>query len=280
MRQSINLACASLLGACILLGFGCDREEFPADTPIRKNVPSTGQGTSTAPADAGAISTSVSVQAIQNRIASWPPPAPAGEEAAIADNLFAVNYYVVLDGSGSMTGSNCSGGKSKTVVAKEALVEFASVVPANANLGLAVFDERGSVVEERVPLGIGNRDVFIQKVNESKTDSGTPLHNAVVRGYKALVAQARRQLGYGEYILVIVTDGEPDAGQDPQSAVKNIVENSPVVVTTIGFCIGKNHALNQPGKTVYKEANNPAEVRAGLAAVLAESAEFSRVPVK
>ena len=259
-----------LILVCALCPFGwilgCQREDLPANNPAPKNTVSVTEGIPTV--------------AIQNQVALWPPPAPAGETVVIADDLFADNYYVVLDGSGSMTGSNCSGGKSKTIVAKEALVEFADVVPPSANLGLAVFDQRGSEVEERVALGVANRDLFRQKVKESKTDSGTPLHNAVVRGYKALIAQARRQLGYGAYNLVIVTDGEPDGGQDPTSAVKNIVENSPVVVTTIGFCIGKDHALNQPGKTVYKEANNPAQVREGLAAVLAESAQFSSITVK
>jgi hypothetical protein len=35
-------------------------------------------------------------------------------------------------------------------------------------------------------------------------------------------------------------------GQDPTGAVKAILERSPVVLHTIGFCIGTKHSLNQP----------------------------------
>ena len=70
---------------------------------------------------------------------SWPPESnDAGE--GLAPDLFALNYFVVLDGSGSMSETECSEGKRKIEVARTALASFADSVPGQANLGLAVFD--------------------------------------------------------------------------------------------------------------------------------------------
>jgi Ca-activated chloride channel family protein len=57
--------------------------------------------------------------------------------------------------------------------------------------------------------------------------------------------------------------------------VDKLLGESPVVLQTIGFCIGAKHALNQAGRTMYKEANNVEELRQGLADVLAEAPQFT-----
>jgi hypothetical protein len=75
--------------------------------------------------------------------------------------------------------------------------------------------------------------------------------------------------------LVVVTDGHASKGEDPTPAVNRILGESPVVVHTIGFCIGERHPLNQPGRTYYRSANNPRALQQGLETVLAESPDFS-----
>jgi Mg-chelatase subunit ChlD len=206
--------------------------------------------------------------------AKWPPPAPEGHDVHLADNPLAKNYYVVLDGSGSMDNRGCSGNQTKSVVSKEALAEFAQAVPATANLGLLAFDGRG--VTERVSLGTDahNRRDFTAQVNATSATSNTPLRSAITLGYQKLEEQARRQLGYGEYHLVIVTDGEASGGEDPTKVVNKILKRSPVIIHTIGFCIGEDHSLNQHGRILYKAANNPGDLRKGLQNVLAESPTF------
>ena len=202
---------------------------------------------------------------------SWPP---AGDEkVAVSPDLFAKNYYIVLDGSGSMAERSCAGSKSKMETAKAALAVFAQSLPANANLGLQVFDDRG--VKERLPLGTENRDQFIRVVNQARASGGTPLRDSVAQAYAKLLEQGQKQLGYGEYHLVIVTDGEANAGQEPTAVVDRLLRDSPVVLYTIGFCIGTNHSLNQPGRTVYKAADNADDLRQGLSEVLAEAPQFS-----
>jgi len=184
------------------------------------------------------------------------------------------NFLIVLDGSGSMADSQCSGNLSKIVAAKQAIAAFATKLKPEDNLGLCAFDSRG--VTERAPLSL-NRGAFDKALQAVRSDSNTPLGTAVALGYSRLQLQARRQLGYGEYYLVVVTDGEADKGNDPRDIVNKIVSQSPVVISTIGFCIGQGHSLNRPGLTMYHDATNLEELNQGLESVLAES-EFSDAP--
>jgi Ca-activated chloride channel family protein len=71
----------------------------------------------------------------------------------------------------------------------------------------------------------------------------------------------------------VITDGEA-SHEDPRDIVNQLIAESPVVLHTIGFCIGAEHSLNQPGRTVYQSADNPQELAQGLAEVLAEAPAF------
>jgi uncharacterized protein YegL len=210
-------------------------------------------------------------QAAKHLTPSWPPG--RGEPGALSADLFAKNYYVVLDASGSMNERGCSGADTKLTAAKAALAAFSQSVPAQANLGLQVFDARG--VREWLALGTRNRDEFTRMVGEVHANGGTPLRDAVRQAYAKLLEQGAKQLGYGEYHLVIVTDGAADQGQDPTAVVNQVLGESPVVLQTIGFCIGPEHSLNQAGRTIYRAADNAAELRQGLNDVLAEAPQFA-----
>lgn len=201
---------------------------------------------------------------------SWPS---LSDGQQMAQNLLAQNYYIVFDGSGSMSKKGCSGGKEKIAVAREAMDTFAGGIPVEANVGLFIFDGRGA--SERIPLSTFHKGKFMQQITHSHAGGKTPLKTAVKAGYEALSKQAAAQLGYGEYHLVIVTDGAASKGQDPLKEVKNILVGSPVIIHTIGFCIGGNHSLNQAGLIEYKAANDPQSLVAGLEAVLAEAPDFN-----
>lgn len=201
----------------------------------------------------------------------WPPLDESS--AATASDLSASNYYIVLDGSGSMERSKCSAGSTKIAAALSALSHFVGTVPAAANLGFTAFDDND--ISERVALATNNREAFAAALRKVKAGGGTPLRSSIELGYQKLTAQAQRQLGYGEYHLVVVTDGNPDpSSEDPTDIVEQILVESPVVLHTIGFCIGTDHVLNQPGRTFYMAADNPAQLDQGLASVLAEAPSF------
>jgi hypothetical protein len=181
------------------------------------------------------------------------------------------NYYVVFDASGSMSESRCAGNSRKIDVAKRALLAFARQMPSDANLGLLVFNASG--IRELIEIGPNNPETLANAINRVQPGGETPLAGAIRYAYRALSKRGAEQLGYGEYHLVVVTDGEA-TGEDPRGIVDRLITESPVVLHTIGFCIGADHSLNQAGRTVYQSADNPQALEQGLSDVLAEAPSF------
>jgi hypothetical protein len=203
----------------------------------------------------------------------WPAKLVEGEKLEPQDRWANRNYYIIFDGSGSMMDKKCSGSEKKIDVAKKAVIEFIESVPKDANLGLAVFDGQG--LSERVALGVENRESLAREISMVVPDENTPLKNAIRLGVHKLSQQSALQQGYGEYHLIVVTDGEASKGQDPSGIVNSFFKQTPIVLHTIGFCIGEQHSLNQAGKALYQAADSPEQLKEGLKEVLAEAAEFT-----
>jgi len=165
----------------------------------------------------------------------------------------------------------CSAGRKKIDVAKEAVTEWSKTLPADANIGLVAFHNKGWIFGK---LGQTNRNDFIKGVQSLIYGGKTPLSKAFQHAYKDITLQGQKQLGYGEYTIVVVTDGIANNPGQLFQTVKKIQAVSPITIYTIGFCIGEKHSLNQPGKTIYKAADNPEALRQGLNEVLAESVAF------
>lgn len=206
------------------------------------------------------------------KIGNWPFSGDGEDVVLLDNNLIRKNFVLIFDGSGSMNETRCSGNRTKVEAAKEAVSEWSVSVPESANLGLIVFDQSGLSV--RLPLGLNNRDQFRQQIHAVVANNKTPLTASIDQAYQLLNAQSRRQLGYGEYSIVVVTDGVANDPGALARRVHKILSESPVMINTIGFCIETNHSLNQPGRTIYKAANDPAALRQGLQEVLAESESF------
>lgn len=208
--------------------------------------------------------------------ATW--PTPADEEIRRFDPVpTRANYLAVLDMSGSMKDPDCAGEyASKADAARAALAAWLKSVPRTANIGLVVFS--GGRVSLEVPLGVNNRETFIRAVAGTFPSGKTPLYDAVTLAHRELERRARYQQGYGDYRIVVITDGMHSEGQDPRPAVNAILGNpaNPVLIYTIGFCI-EGSALHQPGRTMYQSAKNPEELSSGLQRVLAESQQFDTI---
>jgi Ca-activated chloride channel family protein len=198
-----------------------------------------------------------------------PTPEPAQAEAKGEASLTR-NFYFVFDGSGSMAQA-CGGDRvSKIVGAKQALTQFMAVVPTNCNLGLYVFDARG--VREAVPLGPDNRGQFLDAVASIRPANGTPLGEAIEFAVRRLAAQRDKQLGYGDFRLVVVTDGEAN-GRVPLSQATRFAQSNGIPIYTIGLCIGHDHALRKSSVS-YRGANSIADLQKGLEETLGETAVF------
>ncbi len=175
------------------------------------------------------------------------------------------NYYIILDGSGSMTGN-------KLAVAKVALKKFISLIPLDSNIALTVFDRNGNY--ERASFG-STRIQLDSEIDRVRAGGQTPLGRSIEIAGETLDKQSGKQLGYGEYNLVIITDGQATDVGRMKRAVKKILDESPIVIHTIGFQIGEGHPLNQPGRIYYKTAKNFDELSKGLEEVLGEIEDFT-----
>jgi hypothetical protein len=216
------------------------------------------------------------------------PPAQAAAQATVpgAEISLARNIYVVFDGSGSMW--NCPPDRDydgkctrKIIGAKWAIKEMIKKLPDDVNLGLYVFDEYGN--SERVPLGPNNRAQFLAAVDHIRANNGTPLGGAVASGVQALDNQFGKQLGYGEYRLVVVTDGLPDSMADLQDAL-NFMQSpksaAPVALYTIGFGISDpNHPLRKYS-VIYTAADTETQVKDALTKATSELDSFDSTDFK
>ena len=193
----------------------------------------------------------------------WPPIVENTEVQLKKISL--KNYYVIFDGSGSMKGS-------KLADAKKALRKFIQIIPKNSNIGLAAFDMYKN--SERAPLG-SSKNKILQELDKIKAGGSTPLGKTIDISYGKLTSQGSRQLGYGEYNLIIITDGKATDSKRLVQSVDRILAESPIIIHTIGFHIGQGHPLNQRGKIYYKTAKNLEELSMGLENVLAETEKFT-----
>jgi uncharacterized protein YegL len=203
---------------------------------------------------------------------SWPfvkDDEPAAQE--LATKLTAKNYVLIFDGSGSMAEKGCSGNRPKIDVAKEAVTEWFGSVQGDANVGLVAFHQGGWT---KLPLTPRKNANFANKLKALSPGGNTPLDNAMAEAYDMLTRQARSQIGYGDYLVVVVTDGIATRPQELAQIVDKVLASTPIVIHTIGFCIKDKHTLNQQGRTIYRAADNPAELRKGLQEVLAEAEKF------
>jgi len=206
--------------------------------------------------------------------AVWPAPVEtAANSVTVA--LTRPNLMAVVDMSGSMSEPYCAGDyDTRAEAARAALTAWLDSVPAEANMGLVIFEQ--GRVSLPVPLGTGNRDAFLGAINRTLPAGNTPLRDALALARQELEAQALRQRGYGEYRVVVITDGAHSDGQDPAPVIEGIFANyaNPIEVHTIGFCINKGHPLNDPGRIFYTNAMSPDDLRAGLNATQGEAASF------
>lgn len=191
--------------------------------------------------------------------------------------LLIQNYYLVIDGSGSMGSDSCSGkSKDRMEAAKAATTAFVSKsIPAEANVGLFAFDRSG--IGERVPLGSDNRSEVLAAITQLRSDGGTPLNAAIGAAVDALRIQRAKQLGYGSHTAIIITDGEAtDGGGILGASTKRGVEYAlqhEIPLLTIGFCLDKDHDLAR-GSIAYRNAINPDELLAALEDVVAEAETY------
>jgi Mg-chelatase subunit ChlD len=194
----------------------------------------------------------------------------------VADKMITRNFVIVFDDSGSMADPDADGNR-KIDTAKKAVVEWSKSIPTGANVGLVSFKNE---VWSLQPLTPGSKERLISTVLDIAQGGKTPLSAAFQKSFLMLTKQGLQQLGYGEYTIVVITDGQANSPVQLNKWVHFVLNNSPIQIYTIGFGIGTDHTLNQPGLTQYKPAENLAELQKGLKEVLAEADTFDETEFK
>jgi uncharacterized protein with von Willebrand factor type A (vWA) domain len=185
------------------------------------------------------------------------------------------NFYFIFDGSGSMSESltrQCAGDRrfgSRLEGAKWAVEQFLPLMPRDVNLGLWTFDANGN--SERVALGPDNHATFLTEVRKTRAGGNTPLTESIAQGVNRLVQQRDHQLGYGEFRLIVVTDGQ--ATGRPLLQAVNYAREQRIPIYTIGLCIGEKHELRQYSVS-YRAADSIEALKRGLEETLAETNVF------
>jgi Ca-activated chloride channel family protein len=185
------------------------------------------------------------------------------------------NFYFIFDGSGSMSEpltKQCKGDKrfaSRLEGAKWAVEQFLPLVPRDVNLGLWVFDANGN--SERVSLRPDSRGPFLVEVKKIRAGGKTPLTESIEQGVDRLVRQRDKQFGYGEFRLIVVTDGEATGRPLPQAVA--YARERRVPMYTIGLCLSTDHELRKSSVS-YRPADSIEALKLGLEETLAETNMF------
>ncbi|AIW22693.1 VWA domain-containing protein [Vibrio coralliilyticus] len=173
--------------------------------------------------------------------------------------MMAKNVYLILDASSTTTKSSCFGYGSKHQVMESAVFNFIDELPSNTNLGVIRFDANGP--NEITSLKPVNGTFLKQLLSETNAGGENPVAITVSYAYKSLQKQAIKQQGYGEYHIVLLTDGGSDNESELLAATRTITESSPVVIHAYDFCPRSDNVLSSKSNIDYKPLLNEENLR-------------------
>lgn len=169
---------------------------------------------------------------------------------------------VVFDDSGSM--NEPFGDESRLKAAKRGLKVVLRSVPSTTWVGLLAIN--AGWLYQISPLDLGRLNGIIDQMD---TPGGTPLARNIKAGADALMAERAKQFGYGQYRLLVVTDGEETESPELIDAYPPEVRARGLTLDVIGVGIGQEHALRKYAHT-YRGADNPEALETAMREVLAE----------
>ena len=188
------------------------------------------------------------------------------------DDIHKDNIVVILDASGSMQ-DKFSGDqtKSKMAAAKAALQEVLSKVPDGTQIGLLVFSGANIQNDWVYPLGPKDTQKLIAAIHLPQPSGNTPLGKYIRIGANRLLEQRESQYNYGNYRLLVVTDGEASDTDKVKYYTPEIL-NRQIRIDVIGVDMKTDHILANVVDS-YRKADNPGELVAAVSQILAETGD-------
>jgi hypothetical protein len=188
------------------------------------------------------------------------------------DDIHKDNIVVILDASGSMQ-DKFSGDrtKSKMEAAKAALQEVLANIPDGTQIGLLVFSGANIHNEWVYPLGPKDTQKLIAAIRLPQPSGDTPLGKYIRIGANRLLEQREKQYNYGNYRLLVVTDGEASDADKVKHYTPEIL-NRQIRIDVIGVDMKTDHMLANVVDS-YRKADNPGELMAAVSQILAETGD-------
>ncbi|MBL9137253.1 MAG: VWA domain-containing protein [Verrucomicrobiales bacterium] len=188
------------------------------------------------------------------------------EPGAVAAETVPASVVILLDSSGSMSERMPGTSHSKLTAAKGALKEVLRRMPASTHVGLLVFG--GGSDTWVYPLGPRDDDRLQAGIDGLRADGGTPLGAYIKLSADRLLAERARNLGYGTYRLLIVSDGEAQDQELVNRYTPEVMARG-ITIDVIGVAMQRRHTLATRVHS-YRAANNAEALRLALTDVLAE----------
>jgi len=154
----------------------------------------------------------------------------------------AQNIVVLLDDSGSMGDTMLSNREvAKMDAAKQALQWVLEQLPVEARVGVLALNTEGADGRWIIPLGPNDREQVQQAIRRLQATGGTPLGAGMKAAADALLELRQKQV-YGDYRLLIVTDGEAQDSDLVDRYLPEIRQRG-LTVDVIGVSMEQNHSL-------------------------------------
>lgn len=181
----------------------------------------------------------------------------------------AQNVVVLVDDSGSMDGAMSSDRNVRRIdAAKDALRAVLQQVPDDAKVGVLALNTPGADGRWLIPLGPLDRSALQSAIELLRAQGGTELGANMKVAADGLLELRDKQL-YGDYRLLIVTDGE---AQDAQLVDRFLPEirRRGLTVDVIGVSMEEDHSL-ATRVDAYRRANDASSLQLAIEASMAES---------
>ncbi len=179
---------------------------------------------------------------------------------ALDEKALQINIMIAFLPSTLMEHGNCLGQISGLKRAQQHLGAWLRHRPPESQVGMVQFDRQG--LREIRPLGRYDDAELLALLDDfSVSQAALPLKDGIELAYRRLTQQAESQGGFGEYHLVIVSDGQFFTAQDPTSLLQHIAQTSPIALHSLGLCLPDLSPLNQPNIMIFndfvREPGNP-----------------------
>ncbi len=179
------------------------------------------------------------------------------------------SVVIVLDDSGSMN-KIMNGGVPRIEVAKKAIGAILKQFPVDTKVGLLLLNGDRSKQHWAIPLELLSVPQATRKVESVVADGGTPLGDRMREGADALLQLREKQI-YGNYRLLIVTDGEASDAKLLALYLPDVLSRG-LMVDAIGVDMQQNHSLATRVHS-YRRADDGAALSKALQEVFAEKVD-------